>query len=53
MILAYRNNAVQQLLRSRLKRQLVTLGLYGLTHDHSQRWVPAVTCLIQRRCAHA
>jgi hypothetical protein len=32
-----------------LKTALVTLGIYGLTHEHSHAWVPAVTCLIQRR----
>jgi hypothetical protein len=38
---------------SYLKARLVTLGIYALNHTHSHAWVPAITCLIQRRCAHA
>jgi hypothetical protein len=49
MILAYRDRPVQPLSPSRLKRQLVTLGLYGLMHDHSQRWAPAITTIIRDR----
>jgi hypothetical protein len=32
-----------------LKSALVTLGIYGLTHEHARLWVPAVSCLIQRK----
>ena len=33
----------------RHKTALVALGIYGLTHAHSAAWVPAISCLIQRR----
>jgi hypothetical protein len=35
-----------------LKTGLVTLGIYALNHAHSCSWVPAITTLIGRRCAH-
>ena len=35
-----------------LKTGLVTLGIYAINHTHSHAWVPAITCLITRRCAH-
>jgi hypothetical protein len=37
---------------AQMKSALVDLGFYGLTHTHSYAWVPAITCLITRRCAH-
>jgi hypothetical protein len=43
MIISYPCNPVY------LKSALVTLGIYGFTHEHSRLWVPAVTRLIQRK----
>jgi hypothetical protein len=41
-------------LPSRLKRRLVMLGIYGLTHDHSRLWIPAICTIIkERRWSHA
>jgi hypothetical protein len=31
------------------KTALVDLGLYGLTHEHSARWVPAITTILKER----
>jgi hypothetical protein len=40
-------------LPSCLKRQLVSLGIYGLTHDHSWLWVAAISTIIrERRWSH-
>jgi len=32
-----------------LKTALVDLRIYGLTHEHSRLWVPAIGVLIQRK----
>lgn len=31
------------------KTALVDLGLYALTHEHSARWVPAITTILKER----